>query len=166
MVRMKKKVFVLMVSRVFPKGHPREGSETRFYEKILSGCGSDIPWEDDGLPKITTIRSNYDLWAKRAEQINAGKAVLSLRQWSGLPYRSKQIEFMQLEKVGIEKVSIVNSQWNGQRIVTVAVESSMRNIDLVAKNDGLSVDDFCKWFKFKDDFEGCVLHFTDFRYGK
>lgn len=38
-------------------------------------------------------------------------------------------------------------------------------IEVVAKNDGLSVEDFISWFFTKDNvFEGVVIHFTDFRY--
>ena len=41
------------------------------------------------LVKLHTIRANYPLWEKRIKDIQEGHAVLSVRQWSGKPYRSK-----------------------------------------------------------------------------
>jgi hypothetical protein len=176
----KKKVYVLMVSRVFPKSHPRAGEETFFQQKIYASmhpnlCAVGTPENPIKYPikillrpepKIHTIRGSYDLWKKRADKINAGEAVLSLRQWSGEPYKSKQKEFLQLEKVGIQHAKILTGSIapGFPKGTATFIDGDARNIHEVAKNDGLSVDDFCKWFK--KDFEGCVIHFTqNFRYG-
>lgn len=173
-----------MISRVFPKTHPKAGMPTNFAPKILSVCGADVPYQAAGQnlildtkayyadycftqgfgPKRHTIRLNYELWKKRADKINAGEAVLSLRQWSGEPYKSKQVEFMQLEKIGIQYCEVWSIPLSGGVVAkAVRVDDRITGIDSVAKNDGLSVDDFCKWFK--KDMQGCVIHFTDFRYG-
>ena len=76
---MKKKTYVLMISENFPKYHQKAGEPTFFARKIEEG------------KKIHTIRQNYELWNKRAEKINKGEAILSIRKWSGKAYRSKQI---------------------------------------------------------------------------
>src|SRR5687768_1027535 len=96
---MKLKTFPIMISRQFLKGHPRAGEETQFKSKIF--CKS----------KIHTIRDNYEYWARIAKEVNAGRGVLSLRQWTGSPYNfqcdgSKPKEFLQLPKMGVQKVSI------------------------------------------------------------
>lgn len=155
-----------MISRVFPAYHPRKGDRTYFREKIL--C-KDLTAEEfmripAGPQKITTIRENYDLWARRAEKINRGEAILSLRQWSGKPYASKQVEFIRLEKIGVQKVKIITGSVAPgiPKSQAVFVDNRIRNIHEVANNDGLSVDDFCKWFK--KDIDGVCIHFTDFKY--
>lgn len=164
-----------MISRVFPATHPRAGQRTYFEEKTFSGTylNPHATFTDaiinSGMyhtaePKLHTIRENYDLWARRAENINKGEAVLSLRQWTGSPYNykrdgSKPVEFMRMEKIGVQKIQIFTSG----NTKGVRVEYNLKNIHEVANNDGLSVDDFCKWFK--KDIEGVVIHFTEnFRY--
>lgn len=177
----KKKTYVLMVSKVFPVGHPKAGRLTEFATKILkSGVGHQVSVDKDGntwnikplpimlpdvLPKIHTIRLNYQLWKKRIDKINAGDAILSLRQWTGSPYNrkrdgSKQQEFLRLEKVGIQSVCF-------DRFVGIFIDDIDSDITLeyLATNDGLHPDDFKQWFrKMKYDEHYAILHFTDFRY--
>lgn len=80
------KTFVLTVSEKFPSTHFRKGEETGFVEKILQKS------------KIHTIRKNYPLWKKRIEQIQKGEAILSIRVWTGAPYKSPQKEIIQLDQ--------------------------------------------------------------------
>lgn len=150
------KTFVLTVSKQFPKTHKRAGEPTEFVEKIYSiNCGLPFfPYD----PKIHTIRSNYELWKKRAKDINEGKAILSIRYWGGMPYRSKQVEFCRLERIGIEKLE------RPDNFFLAPIEGKMINWEDVAKNDGLSFDDFCEWFKVRQKEPMAIIHFTDFRY--
>ena len=171
------KTYVLTVSRYFPKTHKRAGEETFFKEKILSAIGK----YDDGIgraigldkidKKIHIIRSNYPLWKKRIEQIQDGKAILSIRSWSGRPYNSKQVEICQLDKdsgcvVQMLDLSIfkthelcfVNSFENSFSAQTASCNS-------ISKNDGLSLENFKEWFKCYDLSEPmAIIHFTSFRY--
>ncbi|MCM1075971.1 MAG: hypothetical protein NC548_45595 [Lachnospiraceae bacterium] len=157
---MKKKILITL-SRVFPQTHSRRGEPTGFGDKLIAGT------------KIHTIRRNYDLWAINAEKMQKGngKYRLSIRQWSDKPYRSKQEEIcftdvpIRVEKIHIEyncKTDEITAQVSGQDIDPV----------LLAKNDGLSLDDFKDWFvgenRRKSDytFNGVVIHFTRFRYAK
>ena len=179
-----------MVSRVFPKSHPRAGEPTYFMSKILLNFDLMVFAHEDGVerpskscygtkmaceivkqdfnPKPHTIRGSYELWKKRADKINAGEAVLSLRQWSGEPYKSKQIEFMQLEKIGVERVKITHWKppaWDENKsIQKQCVVNLIRPVppSQLAKNDGLSYSDFDAWFP--NDFDGCIIHFTDHIY--
>lgn len=146
------KTFVLTVSKRFPKTHEKAGRSTGFVENIsllfTNGC-----------EKIHTIRSNYDLWQKRAKEINEGKAVLSIRYWSEMPYRSKQVEICRLERIGVEKLE------QPDNFVFAPIEGKPIDWEVVAKNDGLSFEDFCNWFKSRQKEPMAVIHFTDFRYG-
>jgi hypothetical protein len=160
----KKKVYVLTVSRVFPKTHPRSGERTGFPSAIINAL---VIGKTEC--KIHTIRGNYELWKKSADKINAGEAVLSIRYWSGVPYQSKQVEFMELGAIGIERVQILNTSEEMQIEVE---EKECPWISEVAKNDGLSPEDFSNWFfpkkiiKNYDEcvFDGAIIHFTNFRY--
>ena len=147
-----KKCYVLMVSRYFPSTHKLHGMPTHFISKITE------------VTKIHTIRKNFALWQKRAEEISTGKAYLSLRYWSGDPYQSKQVEFKQLQKIGIEKISIVKKDEN---LTTTINDTNFSEYGiLIAHNDGLQFNSFLNWFfpAKQGQFDGCIIHFTDFRY--
>ena len=135
------KTYVITVSQTFPATHIRAGQLTRF------------PYKIEKRIKIHTIRSNYELWKWRMDQINKGLAVLSVRAWSGKPYRSKQIEIISLNKshgIGIQKITLTESRINEK---------------ILAKNDGLTLADFKAWFAGYDKSEPmAIIHFTSFRY--
>ena len=154
------KTYVLTVSVLFPKTHKNSGKQTFFREKINEAL---IPICEAPIlgSKIHTIRGNYELWKKRIDEINKGKAILSLRFWSGKPYNSKQVEFFQLDKesgLGVQKLE------DPTNFIYAPIEGKKVNWDLVAKNDGLSFEDFCEWFKVRSDKPMAIIHFTDFRY--
>src|ERR1035437_4937366 len=101
------KTYVIMVSRTFPTYHPRKGKPTCFIEKIQLAFNMLIELSGDLVidldPKIHTFRGNLKLWEKRVKEVQAGRAIISLRYWSGSPYNyqrdaSKPIEFAQLDK--------------------------------------------------------------------
>ncbi|HOY18152.1 MAG TPA: hypothetical protein PLC89_12680 [Haliscomenobacter sp.] len=147
------KTYVITVSKFFPGFHPRKGEETGFVEKILSG------------EKIHTIRGNLELWQKRIAEVQEGKAVLSLRYWSGKPYRSPQVEFKQLtsaDGVGIQDLKFLDG-----KPYTPFVEYRVQDMVELPAKDGLAYDDFESWFSNKqynllEAF--AIIHFTNYRY--
>lgn len=140
------KKYVLIVSERFPATHKRAGEDTNFIQQIKDGV------------KKHTIRGNYDLWKKRIDQIQAGKAYLSVRIWTGKPYNSKQKEILQLTEVGIQELE------DPTNFVYASIAEYPHNWETVAKNDGLSFDDFCEWFNIRQKESMAIIHFTDFRY--
>lgn len=149
----KKKVAVLTLSKQYQKGHPKEGQPTEFVEKLKAGV------------KLHTIRQNYELWAKRAEQINAGKMELSIRVWSGKPYRSQQVEVARLTKLGVQRVCITRMDADHKPSVMVDGKFLDQGAAKLSKNDGLDYWDWFNWFlKSTIQFEGVILQFTDMRY--
>lgn len=160
----KLKTYVLIVSRNFPMTHPRKGEPTYFPEKILKGLNLNTDESID--PKGHTIRGNYDLWKKRINEVAAGKAILSIRYWTGKPYNSKQETIIELTKdygVGVQELVF------GKTINDIIIRGDDRyitpNIETIAKNDGLTVDDFKAWFqKSISIFPMAVIHFSNFRY--
>jgi len=151
------KTYVLTVSMTFPKTHKRAGERTWFSEKIKDTVMLISKYPILGGKKHT-IRANYELWERRAKQINEGKAILSLRYWSGIPYRSKQVEFLQLTKIGLQKLN------NPTNFIYAEIDGKKYDWGEVANNDGLSFEDFCEWFKIRQNSPMAVIHFTDWRY--
>ena len=91
---MKKKI-ILTVSRMFPVTHSRKGEPTEFYSKLKFG------------QKIHTIRKNYDLWALNAEKMQRGDYYLSIREWSGKPYNSPQVEIHKVHTpIGVQSITL------------------------------------------------------------
>lgn len=143
------KTYVLTLAKKFPSTHQKKGTPTHFFEKYLSG------------EKKHTLRGNYELWRKRSDNINAGKAILSIREWTGMPYRSPQRELDILRKVGLQKLEMTPLGW-----FVDGCDSDFTTQDFAA-NDGLSIQNFYDWFRGKitNDMEPmAIIHFTDFRY--
>ena len=157
------KTYVLLISQYFPATHPRKGEPTSFPAKILKGLGDNFYYLQP--MKIHTIRANYDLWKKRIDEINAGEAVLSLRYWTGKPYKSKQKDFATICKggIGVQKLGFSSGKIHYPFIA--ADKASSLDVELIAHNDGLSLSDFEAWFKGYDLSKAmAIIHFTDFRY--
>lgn len=149
---MKQKCYVLILSNHFPKTHKRAGEPTEFFMKILDEV------------KLHTLRKNYPLWKKRVDEINAGRAYLSVRCWEGLPYRSKQREMMEFTALGIQKIEKPGVlEWEWDNYLIDDIHSDITTAQL-AKNDGLSLHDFYSWFKKFPSEPMAIIHFTDFRY--
>lgn len=168
---MKKKIktYNIMLSKVFPVTHKRAGEPTFFRDKLLAAVFSDTThWQ-----KLHTIRENYPLWLERIKQVQAGEAQLCIRQWTGKPYRSKTVEVTRLgwqDGVGIQRL---NFGWhNGEQIPVIEgwyMYGENGSKTELAKNDGLSLEDWQEWFKGHEhdtvhDNPLAIIHFTNFRY--
>lgn len=140
------KTYVIILSRTFPKKHSRSGMQTNFFENLFTS-------------KIHTIRTNYQLWKKRFEKIENGEACISIRYWSGEPYKSKQVEHIRLTKedgIGLQRLDVFPHGY--------FVKRCLIPISFLAQNDGLNVRDFVEWFKGNDSNELALIHFTKKRY--
>lgn len=149
-----KKKVIITLCKDFPATHSRAGEPTGFKDNFFRG------------EKIHTVRYNnqdktghHFLWDKRYQDIKAGKKYLSVRQWQGRPYNSEQEELAKLDKIGLQYIRILP----GEKEPQVFVNNKPVPVEEVAKNDGLSVEDFMEWFGSKP-FTGVIIHFTDFRY--
>ena len=163
------KTYNLLLSKQFPVTHPKAGQPTGFGPKVMAAI--------NGLPcyhkKLHTIRENYELWRERIEQVLEGKAEICLRQWSGLPYRSKTVELKRIgwqDGVGIQKL---NFGWhNGKQIPVIEgwyMYGNHGSKQELANNDGLSLEDWQAWFKTHEkdtvyDKPLAIIFFTNFRY--
>lgn len=164
-MNMEKKTYVITLSRVFPAKHSKAGEPTKFRDAFNAGQvfnrGSGCLYV---RPKLHTIRANYPLWEKRIKEVQEGNAVLSVRQWTGKPYRSKQVEIARLTAangVGIQMLRFLGDNFNGGYIRNGVYPSDK----ILAKNDGLSLADWEAWFRGYDVSKSlAIIHFTKFRY--
>ena len=118
--------------------------------------------------KIHTIRSNYDRWNHNIDKIQNGDLLLSLIEWAGKPYNSSQEEITALKSnVSVQKITMKYD--SGKKKIYCFVDGKSIPLAIIAKNDGLSVEDFTEWFFGKNPlgdivFNGAVIQLTDFRY--
>jgi hypothetical protein len=147
---------VLIVSRYFPSYHPRAGDPTLFVQKILHSLVA---------PDFEPIGSIG--WPPKFHTIRAGKNwkvgdLASLRYWTAKPYASKQHEFAQVE---IKKIYDIHIDINGVVDINNCYEWGLGSLDqsyeILAKNDGLSYEDFCGWFPSGKEFTGQIICWTD-----
>ena len=156
------KTYVITLSKIFPKEHKQNGSQTGFKEKF------------ENKEKIHTIRANFPLWDDRFKSVSQDDAYLSLRQWSGKPYKSKQEMLADLyakDGIGIQELFFADGDLMKPRII---VQPSLFNPEkhiiivspgVLAKNDGLSLEDWLEWFSHYDLSKSmAIIHFTNFRY--
>lgn len=139
---------VITFSRNFPATHPRKAQPTYFVEKIVRGLHQQgiKPFDVNcdfseeiyyiAEPKNHTIRAG-NRW-KEGEWF-------SPRVWSGKPYCSKQIQFappIQIKKIWTFEMNLISRPFfkiNGEGLHNEVVYN-------LAKNDGLTYDDFKLWF--------------------
>jgi hypothetical protein len=151
-----KATYILVMAKTFPKTHPKSGAETQFSEQILAG------------KKIHTIRKNPDYWMHVANEVNEGRAVLSIREWTGRPYFSKHREIMQLEKIAVEQIKVyVDHQTYIQLEGFINIDYPSKAFARFAANDGMTADDLYSWLHMeKKNHEAALIYFTDFDYNK
>lgn len=149
---------VITFSRVYPAYHPKAGQQTFFIEKIYAKLA-----DTDSSFKIPNYANEYWDWHEyyncslpKGHTIRAGHRWksgdwFSPRVWSGKPYNSKQIIIapdIQVKRVwnfelhgGKPFFKIIDCPWTSH-----LEEITDETLELIAKNDGLLLDDFMSWF--------------------
>ena len=173
---------IVTLSKTFFPNHPKAGQETNFKQSVINGqvcerCSGkhsaviciDLNCSDPSIVrKIHTCRSNYENWKKKIDRLKESGGVLSVRQWSGKPYRSPQetiidipAEFVGVQKLTFDKDRDGNTFW---KYFTVDRNSAIE-LETLANNDGLSLKDLKEWFSGEDlNNPMAIIHFTKFRY--
>jgi len=171
---------VITFSRTFPSYHPKAGEQTYFVEKfwisliqegeLSIGRVCELSQETGiGDLDIYSIR-RLDLKPKH-HTIRVGNRwkvgdKFSPRVWSGKPYNSKQIIIapdIEIKKVydfkievDADYVCILIDDWpffeeNSKFVVNTGA------IEILAENDGLSVQDLKDWFKWGKPLKGQII---------
>jgi hypothetical protein len=146
---------VLTFSRHFHKGHPKAGQPTFFVEKVMACLADRIPdWTMYDHFTQYDWYEYYNCTMPKGHIIRAGHHwkpgdMASLRIWSDKPYRSKQIEFAQVEVKKVWDVEIWTTDGDRMSIglpEIPGVQMRLLPIGDIATNDGLEYRDFEEWF--------------------
>lgn len=153
----KSKNVVLMLSHHYPKTAIHAGKPTHFKEKLLDGR------------KIHTCRTNFIKWYYNIDKVNDKGYVMSVREWNGKPYGKgvKQTVIKEYRKVGYQSLTM---KYNHETDELECFIDGKRYTEIatLAKNDGMTLEEFKNWFFGKDMkhnvYNGIIIHFTEFRY--
>ncbi len=163
---------VIIFSRTFPAYHPRKGEHTFFVEKFLKGFEKENWYADNlydvgqklGFPYADVFLNRVDSMQPKNHTIRAGHRwkvgdKFSPRIWSGKPYRSKQIVIAP----DIEIKNVWDFKLIGGHCFTSWKEYlNDDDLKIIAKNDGLSLDDFIAWFNnFSKNCEYQIICWSD-----
>jgi hypothetical protein len=160
---------VLTFSRRYPIYHPKKGELTRFVEKFWRS-GSNWPgleWlQENNGTDIAAIKDACDTFLgaqgkparSKGHTIREGTRfipgmVFSPRVWSEGAYHSPQI------KIGPDTVIIKTYGFKSREgyFFLDNVKLSMEAVAIIAANDGLTLEDFLRWFKHPKAFDGQVI---------
>lgn len=163
-------------SRFFPAHHPKKGQPTEFVEKIWESLYPDIVgWSGFGElcqqfnvglnniypPKHHTIRAGNrwkvgdwfvpKVWGDDVNPKSGRKGPYHSKQITiGPPIEVKRVWDFELRPLENGSVIFINDKLRWGQMASV-----------VAKNDGLSVEDFKAWFKWGKPFKGQIICWND-----
>lgn len=164
MKEQKIKTYNIMLSRVFPKTHPRAGEDTGFKPKVFASF-NNMPCY---LKKLHTIRANYPLWKERFDEVQRGEAIINLRQWLGEPYRSKTVLIKTLtaaDGIGLQRLDFKMPDRGDLTFYVIDESMVFTTGKELSHNDGLELQDWLDWFSDYDQSQPlAIIHFTPFRY--
>lgn len=157
---------VITFSRRFPVKHPKAGQPTHFVEKIQLSLynqklislskASEIAAEMgiESMQYIDAAREHFKTILPKGHTIRNGHRFkvgdkFSPRVWSGRPYASKQVVIgPDIEVRKTWDITIYVDYFGPlglQATITIACQP-FYDIEKLAQNDGLSVEDFLAWF--------------------
>lgn len=171
---------VITFSIQYPSYHSRKGERTLFIEKVWASLVDQqiaFPefWEEwynlncaydfdgNGFSNTTIEPKHHTIRA--GKRYKAGMKV-SPRFWSGKPYASKQITFA--PDIEIKKVFDFEIKVEGEDVCIFIdnyplyqegedVVTGLYELNELAKNDGLTIEDFKSWFKWPKAFSGQII---------
>ena len=169
MKEQKIKTYNIMLSRVFPKTHPRAGQPTGFDDRVMA-CFRYPSYNPTllGNKKLHTIRANYALWKERFDEVQRGEAIINLRQWLGEPYRSKTVLIKTLtaaDGIGLQRLDFKMPDHGDLTFYVIDESMVFTTGKVLSHNDGLELQDWLDWFSDYDQTQPlAIIHFTPFRY--
>ena len=145
----------------------KDGSFTGFREKILKGF-YPVSRKDNIDLIVHRIVNPPIIWPKlhtirKSGRIRLGMK-LSLREWSGLPYRSKQDIIIDTNCKLVQKIRVCQNSF-GRFVYIDDREEPLPEpeVERLARNDGFeNADQFFSWFGF--DFSGHIIHWSSVVY--
>jgi hypothetical protein len=143
---------VRTLSRTFMKGHPKAGQPTYFVERMLRSLineqGKAISGSFNDFEKLELEKEELERDFEKGHTIRMGRHFkpndeLTLAVWSGKPYRSKQIKLWIGPIRAIDIDVIIEEHYDE---LYLSLRPGHIKLKELAKNDGLSLEDFRHWF--------------------
>jgi hypothetical protein len=157
---------VITFSRTFPSYHPKAGQPTYFVEKFWKSL--DMPINQNiglvGL-KYENVHLNGKHHTIRAGERWKKGQYFSPRVWSGKPYHSKQIliapDTLITDVYDFEikpAYKLLPLDYDTDVIINHNFFHTDSDImQIVAKNDGLTLAELLQWFKYPKPFKGQII---------
>lgn len=159
---------VVMLTKVFFDQHPRAGEPTNFASLVKQGL------------KVHTCRDNYQYWADKVAKLKEAGGTLSVRQWSGKPYRSPQEIVVEIPASEVEVSELTmehnfypepNRPHHECHYYRAMIDNKPIDMKKLAQNDGFSrVEDFTEFIQplftkyQKRVIRLAIIHFNSYRY--
>lgn len=150
------KVVVILTAKYF-NGHFKGGQPTMFADSVRQG------------KKIHTCRDNFNYWYEKIASLKASGGSLSIREWTGKPYRSQQGVILEVpsDKVHVSELIL----WKKEGYYKATINDKVVDLGLLAKNDGLQNErDFISFMEplfvkyGRNVIRLAVIHFSEFVY--
>lgn len=156
---MKKRV--LMLAKTFPAYHVRKGEPTEFVDSYFRHL-QEIYLKDTLGGVGVHIHQKVKKHTMRTGHRWRTGDIADVREWSGAPYRTKQVKLFEAKIERVYSVEIYRNEDRQELHVVIGGKQYGEEIlPLLAANDGLSLDDFMSWFRyFKQPFDGQIICFT------
>lgn len=148
------------------------GKPTFFVEQIINGM------RDAGMP-VSTMHVDVKMGLTLLDRFGqrCGRKIHTIREdkhgrWKagqGIHFvinnrTPNRIQFLPVSPVKSTQQIIIRNLFNDRNVWIGEHQLSMSEIEALAKNDGFSsADDFWSWFSGQD-FEGKIIHWTDYTY--
>ncbi len=174
---------VITVSLAFPSYHPRKGEPTLFIEKIYASMADNIEgfkipndandfWDfreyHNASPKHHTIRKGKRWKTGDKASIRIWGDDINPKSGRKGAYHSKQITIAPDVEVTVFDFEIKNDGAEEPSIYIDGIfycQIRSHDFTLIAKNDGLEVEDIKSWFRFPKIFSGQLISFKkDLKY--
>ncbi len=140
------------------KGLITESVIWKFWYNVLA----DIRNKVGSYEKLHTIRANNP---KTNEPHFTTGDKIQLAVWTGKPYASHQIRICpELEVVCYDFEVEKNHVPTGPEWIPSINGNELYDLEKLAINDGLSLDDFKSWFKYPSEFDGQIIAWVDPKY--
>lgn len=146
----KVKRHLMIIAKHFPDWHIKSGQPTHFGSKV-TGLSDQI--------KIHEICTDYDAWFKIVDEINSGKAKLTIC------YREiRNMEMWDTKILSLSNIRMQIGRFSSSIVDGIEIGDKIIPIADFAGNNGLSEADFIEWYKYYTDKTVGIIHFTDFEY--
>ncbi len=159
---------VITFSRRFPVTHPKKGQPTHFINSLWNSPSiwPGTVWLEDNSGDIAAIRPEIEEWmnlesilkTKKNHTIRAGQRhkagdFFSPRVWSEGPYQSPQVKIgadtriVKTWNIYMDLCPDPEHYWLDVIFINGEISTDVEIVKKLAKNDGLSEQDFRDWFK-------------------